>query len=156
MNRFFFLLVVFFLFFGCIDSSELSKKELDILKANVINSGDNYSYTRLVLYYENKSNYYELLPFSHVMAFKYKKGNGYLMVYKDLIKLSNNDIFDQRAIVKLSNENKKIILNYLENGAKLIKDGDCRYFLEKHYRFGIGVERNIIKADSIRNINKNL
>ena len=137
MNKFFLIVILSCLFSSCKDNAELSKNELNELKNNVINSGDDYSYSRLVLYYENKEDFYELLPYSLIMAEKYNKGNGYLMVYKDLIRLINKGKFDQTALKDINKDSRENILKYLERGSKLEKDGDCRFFLEKHYRFGV-------------------
>lgn len=138
---------------NCVKNSDtVSLEELEIYKKAVIQKGDDYSFTRLTIFYSDKSNYYELLPYSFIMAEKYKSVDGYFQIYYDLIRINNNGKYEERLILNLDEETKSFALSNLMKGA-MLGDGDCRGFLAKHYRQGLGFPKNEQIADSIMSSN---
>ena len=134
---------------GCIEKKEgtLSKDEILNFRSKALKSGDRYSYSRLIIHYEN-INSYELLPCSFVMANKYDNPDAFLEIYQSLIKLNNKDTFKESLILNLQKEESDFILSFLKRGA-ILNDIDCKVFLAKHYRNGYGLIKNEKKADSI-------
>ncbi|MEO8236876.1 MAG: hypothetical protein ABI793_06535 [Flavobacterium sp.] len=145
-------IILLLLLISCIKTvdGDLSKEELIDLKQNIFYHGDKYSFSRLIAYYSDRDNYYELLPYSFIMADKYKNGDGYFQVYYDLIKINNNGRYATNLIVNLNQDNIEFVLSNLEKGAKL-NDTDCKVFLAKHYKNGFGIIKNEKIADSLMN-----
>jgi hypothetical protein len=148
------IIILFLVLTSCVKKYDgsLSQEELNIFKQESINRGDNYSYSRLIVYYGDKDNYYELLPYSFIMANKYKNVDGYFQVYYDLIKINNDGKYEEKLILNLDEETKSFALSNLMKGA-MLGDGDCRDFLARHYRQGLGFPKNEKIADSIMSSN---
>src|SRR5204862_5347173 len=102
MKKIIFLLLVF-VFVSCIDNDgSISEKELKTFKENVVSKGDIYSFSMVSLYYDGKNNYYEVLPYSIIMANKFNNANGCKEVYFDIIRINNNGKFGESLILKLN------------------------------------------------------
>lgn len=136
------------------EDGKLTQDDIKILKDKSINQGDKYSYSLLVAHYQNIGSY-EMLPYSFIIAKKYKNPDAFIEIYKDLIKLENNGKFKESLILNLSKEESSYVLSLLQRGAEL-DDIDCKVFLAHHYRYGLGLPKNQKIADSIMNtIDKN-
>ncbi|MCJ7933843.1 MAG: hypothetical protein MUW56_09455 [Chryseobacterium sp.] len=134
-----------------VDTASIFKKdELEEYKKNVIRKGDPNSFTRLIIHYEDKSNYKELHKYALIMADKYHNGDGYSQVFINIIAMNNNNEYDDITdFAKINEKAKSEALKYLEKGAKL-NDIDCMSMLSEIYRNGIGVEKNVKKADELK------
>ena len=125
------------------------------LKSEVVNDGDDYSFTLLTIYYGyNPSRKHELLPFSMIMADKFKVKEAYYQVYRDF-----ESIYDIKKegfyfLNSLSESKQKFIFDYLWRGAK-VNDISCIELLHKCYLKGVGVKLDIAIANSLSNKIKN-
>lgn len=130
-------------------------------KYNVKYKGDKLSYSELVLYYSyNKSKKLELLPYSIIMIEKYKQYDICTDAFDNLIEFytEKESLFDgthkslineYRRIETLDNDQQSFCLYFIKVGAKNNDYGSMKC-LEVLYREGIGVNRDIIIADSIK------
>lgn len=160
MKKLFYLLVVIILY-GCKGDKKdiLEKEQLTILnnsvklssiKDNIVKKGDIKSYNKLVSYYvRNQNSNHELLPYSMIMVEKYKYYRACSYIYVGMIITYNNGVFDEDYLVKLNPEAQKIILYYLNLGARnnII---ECQIDLQYLYENGIGVEKNTKISDSLK------
>jgi TPR repeat protein len=130
-------------------ASVFNKIQIEEYKKGVIDKGDPNSFTRLIIHYEDKSNYKELHKYALIMADKYHSGDGYSQVFIDIIAMNNNNEYDDITdFSKINEKAKSEALKYLEKGAKL-NDIDCMSMLAEIYRNGIGVEKDAKKADEL-------
>lgn len=150
MKKLIFILII--LCTSCIKSADgdLSNEEIIVLRQKVLSNGDKYSYSRLIAYYSDRDNYYELFPYTLIMADKYHNADGYFQMYYDMIKINNNGKFNPQLIVNLDQNDIDFVLSNLLRGAKL-NDTDCKVFLAKHYKNGYGIIKNERVADSLDN-----
>lgn len=131
-------------------ASVFQNNEIEGYIKNVINKGDAGSFTKLIIHYEDKSNYKELQKYALIMADKYNSGDGYSQVFVNIVAMNNNnEYYDITDFAKLNEENKYTALKYLKKGASL-NDIDCMSMLAEIYRNGIGVEKDIKKADELK------
>lgn len=144
------LMFVCLLILGCKKSTKPSTEEIENFKKRVTLSGDIKAFSRLILYYNGKENYYDLIPYSIIMSNKYNSPDGYYHVYSDFIRLNNNGKYSEKLIVNLPKENQDFVLSYLTRGAEA-NDIDCKATLAKHYKFGYGVPKDEKVSDSIMN-----
>ncbi|WP_219634543.1 hypothetical protein, partial [Flavobacterium chungangense] len=101
-------------------------------------------------YYYNQGNYNEFLSYSLIMSYKHNNKEMIHNVYMDLLSIFTNKRFCTTKDFKLlSDDQKKLALFFLNDGAEQNQIG-CIDELEKLYRNGWGVEKNIIKADSLK------
>ncbi|AZI20667.1 sel1 repeat family protein [Chryseobacterium taklimakanense] len=123
---------------------------------NVITKGDALSFTKLIIHYEEKSDYKELQKYALIMADKYNSGDGCSQVFVNIVAMNNNnEYYDISDFAKINNKAKNEALKYLEKGAKL-NDIDCMSMLSDIYRNGIGVEKDVKKADELKRKIENL
>ena len=135
----------------CLKSVYFSNERVLELKFDVINKGDSYSYGLLNLYYSyNPRKYYELLPISIIMANKYKNVDSYIDVYRNLIMINTNGVYNDSLINNLDENCKKMAISYLIKGKD--ESPSCLAKLELLYRKGFGVTQSTKKADSLSNI----
>ncbi|CAA7389953.1 sel1 repeat family protein [Chryseobacterium fistulae] len=133
-----------------IDTASVFKKDqLEDYKKNVINKGDQDSFIRLVVHYGNLSNYEGQYKYALIMANKYNNGDGCNIVFMSIIAMNNNNDFNINYLATLNKKEKTEALKYLEKGAKL-NDIDCMSMLAEIYRNGIGVEKDVRKADKLK------
>lgn len=130
-------------------------------KYNVKFCGDEHSFGELELYYSyNRKRIEELLPYSLLIVEKHKKYKHCITVFNNLIefytgKEFNYDGTDESLIVylesfkKLNQDQKKYSLYFLRLGANNNDFGSVKY-LELLNREGIGMGKNIKRADSLR------
>ncbi len=131
-------------------ASTFNKKEIEGYKNDVINYGDNASFTKLIIYYEDKHNYTELQKFAVIMANKYNNGDGFSQAFVNVVAINNNNEYNDITDFAKINENAKIeALKYLKEGV-LLNDIDCMSMLQEIYRNGIGIEKNIKEADNLK------
>ncbi|RNA61787.1 sel1 repeat family protein [Chryseobacterium nematophagum] len=130
-------------------ASAFNKLQIEEFKKNVINKGDPDSFVKLIIHYGNLSDYKELYKYALIMANQYNSGDGYSMVFESIIAMNNNDeYYDITDLAKINEKAKVEALKYLEKGAKL-NDINCMSKLQEIYRNGIGVEKNVKKADEL-------
>lgn len=131
-------------------ASVFKNNQIEEYKKNVISKGDYNSFTRLIIHYEDKSNYKELQKYALIMADKYNSGDGCSQVFINIVAMNNNnEYYDITDFAKLNEENKSTALKYLKKGSSL-NDIDCMSMLAEIYRNGIGVEKDIKKADELK------
>lgn len=134
-----------------IDTASVFKNnQIEEYKKNVISKGDPDSFTRLIIHYGNLPDYKELQKYALIMADKYNSGDGCSQVFMNIIAMSgNNEYYDIADFAKLKEEDKSIALKYLKKGASL-SDINCMSMLAEIYRNGIGVEKDVKKADNLK------
>lgn len=133
-----------------ISDTVLSNKDLEEFKREVVNKGDNYSFSRLTIHYTENANYKELHKYSLIMANKYNKGDGYRQAFEDIVAMNNNNSYrDISDFSKINAKAKSEALKYLEKGI-LLNDVNSASILEEIYRNGIGVTKDIKKAEEIK------
>jgi TPR repeat protein len=133
-----------------ISDTTLSNKDLEEFKLDIINKGDNYSFNRLAIHYTENSNYKELHKYSLIMANKYNKGDGCNQSFIDIVAMNNNNSYrDISDFSKINAKAKSEALKYLEKGI-LLNDINSASMLEEIYRNGIGIAKDIKKADEIK------
>ncbi|CAA7193821.1 hypothetical protein [Chryseobacterium potabilaquae] len=131
-------------------ASVFNKTQIEEFKKNVINKGDPDSFVKLIIHYEDKSNYKELNKYALIMADKYNNGDGYNQVFIDIIAINNNnEYYDITDLAKISEKAKFEALKYLKKGAS-INNINCMSMLAEIYRNGIGVEKDVKKADKLK------
>ncbi|WP_370901639.1 hypothetical protein [Chryseobacterium gossypii] len=133
-----------------ISDTVLSKKDLEDFKKEVSNKGDNYSFTRLIIHFQENNDYKELYKYAKIMADKYNRGDGYSQVFECIVAMNNNNSYiDVPDFAKINEKAKSEALKYLEKGVRL-NDIGCTAKLEEIYRNGIGVKKDIKKADELK------
>lgn len=133
-----------------ISDTILSNQDLEEFKEGVIKKGDNYSFTRLIIHFQEHNNYKELYNYAKTMADKYNKGDGYSQVFECIVAMNNDNLY--RGINDFANIDEKYkleALKYLERGAQL-NDINSATMLQEIYRNGIGVKKDIKKADELK------
>ncbi|MCC2590603.1 hypothetical protein [Chryseobacterium sp. MFBS3-17] len=131
-------------------ASVIKNNQIEEFQKNVIDKGDIYSFNRLAIHYVDKSKYKELQKYALIMADKYNNGDGYSQVFECIIALNNNNEYnDITDFAKINEKAKNEALKYLEKGAS-INDINCMSELAEIYRNGIGVEKDIKKADELK------
>lgn len=121
-------------------------------KKNALENGDEDSYNRLGLFYSyNPSLYYEYLPISIIMAEKHNLTIAYQNVYYATVKIYNKGIYTSNLFKNLNSQQKEFALYYLQKGHE---KGDISATVElaRIYRYGIGIEKDIKKAESLEEI----
>lgn len=134
-------------------------------KYKVLKTGDFASYSELELFYNyNESKRLELLPYSLIMVEKHKKYRYCTDVFIGILEIyTDKNFYDYfngeeesliqylKNIEQLNNRQKSYAISYLELGAKNDEFGSVR-FLQVMNRYGLGVEKNVKKADSLRSV----
>lgn len=132
-------------------------------KYNVKFKGDELSFGELELYYSyNHSRNEELLPYTLIMVERYKKYKYCTTVFNNLIEFYTEQEFqydgtNKSLIVylnnfkKLNEDQKRYLLYFLKVGATYNDYGSINY-MELLNREGIGVDVNLKKADSLKNV----
>lgn len=142
---------------SCVENKQKDVKRdyLKDLKLKAVN-GKKSSYDYLVDYYNNNpSESYDLLPISILAADKYNYSNACVMININLVQMANDGKYHDSLFKNLNNGNKRMSLYYLEKGAKA-NDLSCISILENLNRNGWGIEKNILKADSLLKVEKKL
>ncbi len=132
-------------------------------KYNVKYKGDEHSFGELELYYSyNNLRNEELLPYALIIVEKYKKYKHCTTVFNNLIEFYTDEEFqydgtDNSLVMylknfkKLNKDQKNYLLYFLKLGAANNDIGSINY-LELLNRDGIGVDKNLKKADSLKRI----
>lgn len=130
-------------------------------KYNVKFKGDEHSFGELELYYSyNNLRKEELLPYSLIIVEKYKKYKHCTTVFNNLIEFYTEEEFQYDGtensieiylenFEKLNNDQKNYLLYFLKLGATNNDIGSLIY-LELLNRKGIGIDKNLKKADSLK------
>lgn len=105
--------------FSCIEHNDgsLTEEQINSFKQKILTKGDNYSYSRLLIHYTNSDREIELIPYSILMGDTYKNPTANRLAYIGLIKLYNNNKYNDSLI--LHTTNKDSILIYLKRAVKL-------------------------------------
>jgi hypothetical protein len=143
----------------------LSKKsyddEINAAKFGVKDSGDEISYADLELYYlNNKYKKEEILPYTILMVEKHKKFKYSSKVFENLLDLytgaelkydgtSSSLVQYLKNVEKLDDSQRKYFFSFLWMGAREKSMSSVRY-LEILNREGIGMQKNITTADSLK------
>lgn len=131
-------------------ASVFNNDEIKESQNNVINRGDVESFNKLILHYGNLSNYKELQVYAIIMADKYNNGAACSQVFMNMVALnSQNEYYELIDFLKLNEKDKLTALKYLEKGVKL-NDINCASILSEIYRKGIGVKKDLKKAEEIK------
>ena len=131
-------------------------------KYDVKYNGNWSSYSELELYYSyNKSKKHELIPYSLIMVEKHKNYDYCDNVFSNLlefyseIELSDFYNGEKSSLVKylknielLNKHQRDYAIYFLELGAKN-KNTGCISYLEMINRYGLGIDKNLKKADSL-------
>jgi len=132
-------------------------------KYNVKYNGDEHSFSELELYYSyNNLRKEELLPYALIIVEKYKKYKYCTAVFNNLIEFYTGKEFQYdgtekslilflRNFEQLNIAQKQYVLYFLELGAEN-RDFGSLNFLKLLNREGIGMKKNMIKADNLQNI----
>ncbi|WP_128414555.1 hypothetical protein [Chryseobacterium sp. Leaf201] len=137
---------------NCKESNhELSQEDIVHLKNDIIENGNEYSYIKLSTYNENMKFYGETLPFSLIMINKYNYKRGYDIIAEEMIAINNNGLYDIKYLKNLNAGDRDFVLYYLKLGLKE-EDIESIFLFEKIYRNGLGINKNIKKADSLKNV----
>lgn len=170
-------LMTFFLLIGCNkNKQEVKIKKDEFFKSNYFSEerikkdkyevkykGDWRSYSELELYYSyNKKRKIELLPYSLLMVEKHKQFNYCKNVFENILEFysekefrdyyngENSSLINYLKNVELLNiDQKNYAIYFLKLGANN-NDNNCILYLDILYRNGIGVEKNLKKADSLK------
>ncbi|MFS4430659.1 hypothetical protein [Chryseobacterium sp. S90] len=129
----------------------LTKDNSEIIKNHIVIKGDEDAFTDLTIKYGNSSKYGEILPYAMIMANKYNNGEGCYQVFMSVLSLNNSGSLelDISSIKKLNNSDKDFVMSYLLKGVKL-KKPSCIITIEKLYRNGWGINKDIQKADEMK------
>ncbi|CAH0262818.1 hypothetical protein [Chryseobacterium sp. Bi04] len=131
-------------------ASVFNRLQIEEYQKNVINKGDPDSFVKLIIHYGNLSDYKELYKYALIMANEYNSGDGYNMVFESIIAMNNNnEYYDITDLAKINEKARSEALKYLEKGANL-NDINCMSKLQEIYRNGIGVEKDVKKANEIK------
>ena len=142
----FLALVIGFIFSSCGDRNINDEEDLIKCKSEVMISGDLTSYVKLLNYFDEDTNYYEILPYSLKMLEHDQIAYGDFFTTYLRIKFKNE--FDSNNISLLNKSEADFLLFILNKGA-LSNDTTCKKILTYYYKNGIGMEKNIQKSDSI-------
>ncbi|RNA61782.1 sel1 repeat family protein [Chryseobacterium nematophagum] len=130
-------------------ASAFNKPQIEKFQKNVIDKGDVLSFNKLAIHYEDKFDYKELQKYALIMANQYNNGDGFSQAFVNIIAMNNNNEYDITNLAKLNEKAKSEALESLEKGAKL-NDIHCMSMLAEIYRNGIGVEKDVRKADKLK------
>lgn len=136
-------------------------------KFNVKFNGDWKSYSELELYYKyNKLKQEELLPYSIIIVEKHKQYKFSSNVFLNFLEFytgkplqydgTDESLIEYFKNLELLNEEQRIYALYFLNIGLINKDKISIFYLEKLYRNGIAVEKNIKRADSLNLILKDI
>lgn len=114
----------------------LKDSEIKETKKAIIEKGDKYSYSKLLLYYQGKEESEAILPLSFVMAYKYNDADAYYVIYETIIKLYNKSQFDYSLIKNLDIKSREFALTHLIKSAGLGNFG-AKKILAKYYDEGV-------------------
>lgn len=140
-------LVSFTIFTSCIYDGTLTDEQISRFKNNIIEKGDKYSYSRLLIHYHSTKYDFELLPYSIIMADKNNNVSASKYVFFAIIKMGNNGVLDYDNIKYLSKESKQLAIHHLIKAAKL-GDSDCKKILEVNYA-KYNINENIILTEKL-------
>ncbi|PQA91474.1 hypothetical protein B0A69_16800 [Chryseobacterium shigense] len=133
-----------------ISDTVINNKNLEEFKREVVTVGDLYSFNRLAIHYEENKNYKELYEYALIMADKYNKGDGCSQVFICIVAMNNKNLYrDILDFAKIDEKAKSDALKYLEKGVRL-NDINSASMLQEIYRNGIGVKKDIKKADELK------
>ena len=170
--------VIYFILFSCQNKKENNTDVLKVKfnksnyfdenrvnedKYNVVCNGDELAYADLQLYYSyNSLRQHEIVPYSLIIFEKYKKYDLSVNVFNNLLEFYTNKklnydgtkmsiIIYFKNLNNLNREQKNYLSYFLKTGASN-DDSGARMYLELLYREGLGVEKNLKKADSLLSI----
>jgi TPR repeat protein len=159
------IILLAFIFLGCFEKQQPKKGIPNYLKSeyfsmntylqdkyNAIQKGDEHSYNRLGIYYCYNPTYsYEYLSTSIIMAEKYNIKSANYGVYYSMVKIYNNNKYTSYLFKNLNFQQREFALYYLQRGAEK-ENLSCVVELARIYRYGIGCNKNLKKAENLEKI----
>lgn len=145
--KFIYSFIFISIFTCCINDGSLTSEQVEKFKKNVIENGDQYSYTRLLIHYYATKHDYELLPYSIIMADKKNNVTANKQIFIAVLKINNNGVLDYNSLKFLSNNSKRFAISHLIMAAKL-GDSDCKKILEVDYS-KYKINENTLVTDSL-------
>ncbi|MFC6095569.1 hypothetical protein ACFPVY_02835 [Flavobacterium qiangtangense] len=124
------------------------------LKIQAVTKGDESAYGTYLDFTSQDRNYYDVLTISLVMNQKYKTEKSFYQIFRAMLAIKNEGIYELKKIENLSQADRNYALHYLTEGAKL-NIVNCQVALEKVYRNGYGAKIEFNKSDSIYKILEN-
>lgn len=125
-------LVSLTVFTSCIYDGTLTDEQISRFKKNIIENGDKYSYSRLLIHYHSNKYDFELLPYSIIMADKNNNVGASKYVFYAILKMNNKGVLNYDNLKYLSLESKCLAISHLIKAAKL-GDSDCKKILKENY-----------------------
>lgn len=113
-----------------IQTSEPTPHDIERMKENILQKGDNYDFSVLYLYYDNNGDYTSILPYAVCMANKFENKEAYWVIYENIIKIANNGEYKDEYFFELDSETQDYLYQYLTKGADL-KQPICKKKLDK-------------------------
>jgi hypothetical protein len=148
MKKIILFLALIIPFISSCKRSGVSSYELPNVKKEIINNHDMDSWYELHETNEDIEN----LPYDLIML-KDSKDNGVACYkfYDDYIRTLNKGKSDKDYISKLDKPEREFLIYILQKGA-LKGDDYCREYLYYFFTHGVGVDKNPLKADSLRKL----
>ena len=116
-------LLFLLLLFSCINTEENSKAvnnlehEISLLKKSIVINGDVSAYNELSARYIKREKYFDILPFSFIMAGEYEYLSAYYDVFFYVYAANSNSCFDY-DLSCLDSQTKTLALKYLKLGVE--------------------------------------
>jgi len=129
----------------------MSQEKFLYLRNEIIKNGNSSAYVELATYNEQNKLYGQTLPYSIIMINKFNYKRGYSKVAEEIISINNNGNYQINYLKNLNIADKNFVLYYLNLGLQQ-NDIESILLYEKIYRNGWGVEKNLIRADSLSKI----
>lgn len=140
-----------FIVFNCQNDHSMSQEKFLYLRNEIIKNGNSSAYVELATYNEQNKLYGQTLPYSIIMINKFNYKRGYSKVAEEIISINNNGNYKINYLKNLNIADKNFVLYYLNLGLQQ-NDIESILLYEKIYRNGWGVEKNLIRADSLSKI----
>lgn len=136
-----FLSSLIILFFVSCDNGTVSESDLKNAELGVYEKGDKGDYLQILGYYEHLEKYESTLPYSMIMAYKYKDSDAYFNLYETTVRLFNNRKFSYDLIKNVDIDAREFALSCLKKSSDL---GclDAKVILIKYYTEGKYLPKN--------------
>ncbi len=145
-------------FVSCTKTKRVDEKSrcevIQDLKIQAITKGDESAYGTYLDFTSQDKNYYDVLTISLIMNQKYKSKKSYYQIFRSIVSIKKEGIYEPKQIERLSKVDRNYALYYLKEGAKL-NIVNCQVALEKVYRNGYGSKVEFNKSDSVYKILEN-
>lgn len=146
INYIFLWLFIIFLF-SCSDG-KISSSDLKELEAAAIEKGDVESYNKVMLYYGDNNDLKSIIGLSTIMAYKYSCSDAHYVLYRAMIRIHNNNKFEENLIKNLNPDGRKFALDNLIRSSDL-GNFNAKGSLIKYYSEGIYLPKNLMKVKEL-------